>query len=172
LTSQVSRELLCTTHSAAQTRRLGRALARWLKPGDLICLVGELGAGKTTFVQGLGRGLGVADGATSPSFTLMHQHRGRLPLFHLDLYRLGPGDLADIGLEEVFGGDAVVAVEWAERLPGRLCADGIAILFRFDEAGRNLRQLTFHAHGPRGQQILDSLCEGSPRGEAHARPRA
>ena len=165
MASQVS-QLLRITRSAARTRRLGRALARHLEAGDLLCLVGELGAGKTTFVQGLAQGLDVADAATSPSFTLMHHHQGRLPLLHLDLYRLAPGDLADIGLEEVIAGEAVVAVEWAERLPVPLCADGLAVLFQFGASGRNVREITFRGHGARAHQILREMAE-----ESHAHSR-
>jgi tRNA threonylcarbamoyladenosine biosynthesis protein TsaE len=101
----------------------GEALARELDAGDVVGLVGELGAGKTVFIQGLARGLGVPPEVpvTSPTFTLVNEYRGgRLPLFHVDLYRLEREDqLEDVGLDELYRrGDGVVAVEWFDRFPG------------------------------------------------------
>ncbi|MBN1458936.1 MAG: tRNA (adenosine(37)-N6)-threonylcarbamoyltransferase complex ATPase subunit type 1 TsaE, partial [Armatimonadetes bacterium] len=116
-------KLVLLSFSAEETRRFGDSLARVLAPGDLLCLFGDLGAGKTTFVQGLARGLGTDEPATSPSFTLIHEHPGPVPLYHLDLYRLGPGDLGEAGVEEALRAPAVLAVEWAERLPRELCSD-------------------------------------------------
>lgn len=114
-----------TTHSAAQTRALGQSLAQTLAPGDLITLQGELGAGKTTFVQGLASGLGIAEDATSPTFVLIVEHEGRIPLLHLDAYRLENrgGEpvcydvLRDAGvLDLIERDDAVKVVEWPERI--------------------------------------------------------
>lgn len=107
--------------SPEATREAARALARHLAPGDAIGLVGDLGAGKTCFVQGLAAGLGVPDSVrvTSPTFTLINEHRGgRLPLFHVDLYRIErAGELDHIGLDDLFVAPAVVAVEWCDRFP-------------------------------------------------------
>jgi len=153
-----ARERACRTTSPEQTRRLGRALAARLCPGDLICLRGALGAGKTTLIQGLAEGLGVRDWVTSPSFTIVHQHEGRVPLYHLDLYRLGPGDLREIGIEEILAGRAVVAVEWAERLPEDLWDDALEIDMRFDECCDDLRHIALRARGPRGERILEDLA--------------
>lgn len=105
------------TTSAAQTRALGAALGQAARPGDVLCLEGPLGVGKTVLVQGLADGLGAAEPATSPSFTLIHEHRGRLPLYHIDLYRISPAQVGDLFIEEYLEGDGVVAIEWAERLP-------------------------------------------------------
>jgi tRNA threonylcarbamoyladenosine biosynthesis protein TsaE len=108
-----------TTHSELETAALGRELGATLSAGDVVLLVGDLGAGKTAFVRGLAEGLGVGgDEVSSPTFTLVQEYRsGRLPLFHVDLYRLNdPREIDDLGLDEI-ADDGVLAVEWAERLP-------------------------------------------------------
>jgi tRNA threonylcarbamoyladenosine biosynthesis protein TsaE len=147
------------SHSAQESRDLGRRLACLLQPGDVICLQGDLGAGKTTFVQGLAEGLETDQPATSPSFTLLHQHPGRLRLHHLDLYRLGPADLADIGVEELVGEDGVAVIEWAERLPPGLRQQGLEIAIEFDPNDENTRWFCFSARGHRGTALLDQLRE-------------
>jgi tRNA threonylcarbamoyladenosine biosynthesis protein TsaE len=154
--SRLTQQLEYVSRSAAATRRLGRRLAAHLLPGDVICLVGDLGAGKTTFVQGLAAGLGVRDPATSPTFVLVHEYLGRIPLFHLDLYRLS-GDLTEIGLDDILGGDAAVVVEWAERMPGHLCENGIEIGFDFDASRASTRRIVLRATGERGQEVLSQL---------------
>lgn len=108
-----------TTHSEEETAAVGRALAVDLAPGSVVLLFGDLGSGKTALVRGLGEGLGVrADDVTSPTFTLIQEYRGgRLPLFHVDLYRLNdPREVEDLGLDEL-AADGVLAIEWAEKLP-------------------------------------------------------
>jgi tRNA threonylcarbamoyladenosine biosynthesis protein TsaE len=108
-----------TTHAELETAALGRELAGTLSAGDVVLLVGDLGAGKTAFVRGLAEGLGVGGGeVSSPTFTLVQEYRGgRLPLFHVDLYRLNdPREIDDLGLTEI-AEDGVLAIEWAERLP-------------------------------------------------------
>lgn len=102
----------------AETRALGRAVAEWVAAGDLLRLVGPLGAGKTLLTQGLAEGLGLDPAeVTSPTFILMQRHEGgRLPLVHVDLYRLAGREVENLGLEEQVA-DAVAAVEWGERLP-------------------------------------------------------
>ena len=107
-----------TTRSEGETREVARQLAAGLTPGDMVLLSGDLGAGKTAFVKGLAEGLGVsAEDVTSPTFTLVHEYRGgRLPLIHVDLYRLDAADLDDIGFDQDLAADGVVAIEWPERL--------------------------------------------------------
>jgi tRNA threonylcarbamoyladenosine biosynthesis protein TsaE len=109
------------SHAPAHTEALGERLGALLVPGDVVALAGELGAGKTTLVRGLARGLGVTTGVASPTFLLMNTYAGRLPLYHLDAWRAGPGEafLADGGVEWL-GGDGVAVVEWAERVAGWL----------------------------------------------------
>jgi tRNA threonylcarbamoyladenosine biosynthesis protein TsaE len=116
-----------TTRSELETAALGRELGATLSAGDVVLLVGDLGAGKTAFVRGLAEGLGVdRDEVSSPTFTLVQEYRGgRLPLFHVDLYRLDdPREIDDLGLDEI-AEDGVLAIEWAEKLAGnaRLEAD-------------------------------------------------
>jgi tRNA threonylcarbamoyladenosine biosynthesis protein TsaE len=106
------------TASAEETEAVARELAETLVAGDVLLLTGDLGAGKTTFVRGLAGGLGLDGGeVTSPTFTLVHEHRGgRLALYHADLYRLDAAGAADLGLDEIGAGDGVLAVEWPDRL--------------------------------------------------------
>ena len=110
-----------TTHSEEETAAVGRDLAATLSAGDVVLLFGDLGAGKTAFVRGLAEGLGVSrDEVSSPTFTLIQEYRGgRLPLLHVDLYRLDDRrEVDDLGLDDL-GIGAVLAIEWAEKLPGR-----------------------------------------------------
>jgi tRNA threonylcarbamoyladenosine biosynthesis protein TsaE len=117
-----------TTRSEAETATVGRDLAASLRVGDTVLLHGELGAGKTAFVRGLAEGLGIpADAVSSPTFTLIQEYRGgRVPLFHVDLYRLDdPREIEDLGLDEI-ARDGVLAIEWAEKLR-RPPAEAIAV---------------------------------------------
>jgi tRNA threonylcarbamoyladenosine biosynthesis protein TsaE len=140
------------------TREIARRLGRLVRPGDLLSLRGDLGAGKTTFVQGLAQGMEVTELVTSPSFTLVHEHTGRARLFHLDLYRLVPDELADIGIDEVIGAEAVVAVEWSERLPPSLSGEGLEVRLEYGE-GETEREITLRANGARGRRLLEALAE-------------
>ena len=123
--------------TAEDMRRLGAALGRGAVAGDRFLLFGPFGAGKTTFVQGLARGLDVQTPVGSPSFVIETQYRGRLTLYHIDLYRVDrvEPDLAE-ELEEDLFNDGVAAVEWAERLPPELAADATHAQFQIDEDGR------------------------------------
>jgi len=110
------------THSANDTLSLGEKIGRHLEAGDIVLLFGDLGAGKTTLTQGIARGLGVAREAyvRSPSFTLVNEYQGKVPVFHIDLYRIASSqELEDLGLEEVFSGEGISIVEWAEKLFAR-----------------------------------------------------
>ena len=105
------------TSTADETAAAGERLAAELGPGDVVALTGELGAGKTCFTQGLARGLGVTGRAVSPTFVLVNEYRGRLPVHHVDAYRTGSlTELLDLGLDEMFSGDGVTVVEWADKL--------------------------------------------------------
>jgi tRNA threonylcarbamoyladenosine biosynthesis protein TsaE len=112
-------EYQITTHCADETRSLGKTIGAAVTAGTILALHGDLGSGKTSFVQGLARGLEVPDEyyITSPSYTLINEYPGRLPLFHIDLYRITNSvDIEDIGLYEILDDDGVVAIEWAERM--------------------------------------------------------
>ena len=105
------------TNSATETKKFAQRFAKTLKRSDILCFIGELGSGKTTFIQGLAKGLGVRNMPTSPTFVLLTQYRGKLPLYHFDLYRLNNTDeIRNLGYEEFFYSDGVTVVEWAEKL--------------------------------------------------------
>jgi tRNA threonylcarbamoyladenosine biosynthesis protein TsaE len=129
------------TRSQQQTERLAEALAASLQPGDVVLLTGPLGAGKTAFVRGLARGLGIdPEEVSSPTFTLVHEYAGgRLRLFHADLYRLAAGDTAELGLEEAGVRDGVLAIEWPDRLLAPFTtAIGVSLAV-VDDATREVR---------------------------------
>lgn len=153
-------ELVTLSKDPDETRALGEELGRLLRKGDLICLYGELGAGKTTFVQGLARGLGVREKyITSPTFSLVNEYNGALRLFHIDLYRLSsPDELEDIGFSE-YPGDGVAAVEWPERAAGELPGERLDILFK--AGGGDSRKVSARAKGERYEELLEELCRSS-----------
>ena len=125
--------------SEEETERIGQRLGATLNAGEVLLLYGELGAGKTAFTRGLARGLGApADEVTSPTFTLVQEYRGRLTLYHVDLYRLDEREVDDLGLEELVLGDGVVAIEWAERWRER--PDDV-IEVRLEYAGEDRRRV-------------------------------
>ncbi|MBK6765410.1 MAG: tRNA (adenosine(37)-N6)-threonylcarbamoyltransferase complex ATPase subunit type 1 TsaE [bacterium] len=105
------------THSAEETLAWAESLAQRLRPGDVVCLSGELGAGKSVVARGIGKGLGVSEDILSPTFNYVLEYQGRLPLYHADLYRLhGVHDFVAMGLEEYFERDGVFVIEWPERI--------------------------------------------------------
>lgn len=108
------------TSTEEETSAAGERLAARLNAGDVVLLYGDLGAGKTAFVRGMACGLGApADEVSSPTFTLIQEYQGRVTLYHVDLYRLEPAEIDDLGLEELVSGDGIVAIEWADRWRGR-----------------------------------------------------
>src|SRR5271170_5998905 len=129
------------THSLGETLEFGGRLARELQQGDVIALSGELGAGKTALVKGIAQGLGITVDVTSPTFTLIHEYSGgRLPLYHIDLYRLDsvPQALA-IGIEDYLNGPGVTVIEWAERIASLLPPHTTRI--RMESLGENTRRI-------------------------------
>lgn len=140
------------------TRRLGRTLGAALKGGELICLIGPLGSGKTTFVQGLARGAGLRARVTSPTFVLAKVYKGRrLTLHHLDLYRVAPGQTAEIGIEDCLSDPkAACAVEWPESGARHYPGDRLEVRFEHGR-GPQERRLSFKAAGPRSRKLLRVL---------------
>lgn len=139
--------------SEADTRESGRLLGSRLAGGEVLALTGELGAGKTRFIQGLAEGLGVAGAVASPTFAIRHDHAGRVMLLHMDFYRLrDPDEIEWLGVLDA-PADAVIAIEWADRLPDALPADRLEIAFTPAD-GADRRTLTWTAHGPRAERAL------------------
>jgi tRNA threonylcarbamoyladenosine biosynthesis protein TsaE len=135
----MKREIVVT--HPEETQAEGEALGRRLGPGAVVALTGELGAGKTCFIQGLVRGLGVASPATSPTFVLVNEYRGRVPVHHVDLYRLDTlAEMADLGLDELFAGRGVTMVEWADKLGPLLPVDAVRV--HIDGVGDEPRRIT------------------------------
>lgn len=130
------------TTTPDQTRHIGCTLGKALKGGEVLAITGDLGSGKTQLVKGIAEGLGIAPSEiTSPTFTLIHEHEGDIPLFHIDLYRLeNPGETEAIGLEEYFSRDGVIAIEWAERATTLLPTNRLDITL-LHQGGDN-RQIT------------------------------
>jgi tRNA threonylcarbamoyladenosine biosynthesis protein TsaE len=152
-------QLVYETNSAAATQALGERLAPLLEVGDVCALIGDLGAGKTAFTQGLARGLGVRQAVTSPTFTLINQYRardGRL-LQHVDCYRLSnaSAEMWDVGLLDLLAGDDIVMIEWADRIPDLLPDDYLEITFTYLDEDR--RRLCFRPHGARYVALLNRL---------------
>jgi tRNA threonylcarbamoyladenosine biosynthesis protein TsaE len=133
--------MVVTTHSENETIALGRELARTLSPGAVVALYGELGAGKTAFVRGLADGLGVRARVSSPTFTIVNEYPGQLPLFHFDMYRVGTSDeLFELGWDDYLERGGVVAVEWSENIADALPGDAVAV--RIEKTGDDCRIVT------------------------------
>jgi len=145
--------------SLEDTERFGVKLGQVLKSGDVVCLNGELGAGKTTLTKSIGIGLGVNDYITSPTFTLINEYSGRLPVYHFDVYRLeNVEDLYDLGFDEYFYGKGVSIVEWAEKIEGLLPEHRLVLDI---EKGNDIdkRVIKIKAYGNRYIEMLKELGE-------------
>lgn len=147
----------CHANSIEDTRDIGKTVAAALRPGDVITLTGNLGAGKTQFVKAVASGLGVPlDEVNSPTFTLIHEYDGRFPIRHCDTYRLrNAEEFADLGLDELFAPDGVALVEWADRVVDYLPLDRLDI--RIEIVSPTERVFAVTATGKRSKQILKSL---------------
>ncbi len=151
------RTLAIHTVGEEETAALGRSLGGGAAVGDVILLSGELGTGKTCLVRGIAAGLGVVDCASSPSFVIVRQYRGRLTLYHMDFYRLErPEEVADLGIEDYLYGDGVCAVEWAERGSGLMPVECLDVMLRY-ASKEGERDIVLTAHGSRYEAILDGL---------------
>jgi tRNA threonylcarbamoyladenosine biosynthesis protein TsaE len=136
-----------TTASADETRALGAAFARVLHQGDVVVLEGDLGAGKTTFVQGVGRALGVDEPMVSPTFTIVREYDGDVPIAHVDVYRLDTlGELHDLGFEDVLDGSRITFVEWGDVVAQALPRDRVVVRLELG-ADDDERVVTVIAHG-------------------------
>ena len=155
------------TTSPRQSQNLGRNLGKLVQGGEIIGLVGELGAGKTCFVRGFAQGIEVGADAwvRSPTFTLINEYSGRLPVYHIDLYRVGKQDELDsLNLREYLYGDGVSLIEWFEYLPAHEVDDYLELRIAHD--GGNRRELTFIAHGERYERLIEKLKQASFKGSS------
>jgi tRNA threonylcarbamoyladenosine biosynthesis protein TsaE len=153
---ELSLELTDITATATFGRRLGSLLFA----GAVVALVGELGAGKTHLARAIAEGLGLADGrvVTSPTFVLVQEYQGRLPIFHFDAYRLrSEGEFADLGIEEYYQSGGVCLIEWADRVPGCLPPDHLAV--GLEITGETSRRAVLQARGRPYEALLQSLQE-------------
>lgn len=152
-------ELIVITEGPEETRRFGQRVGSLLRAGDVVCLSGDLGSGKTTFTQGLAVGLGLDPSVpvSSPTFTIVAEHPGgRVPLSHFDVYRLtGPDDLYDLGFDDYLAQDGVVVIEWAQKIATALPEDRLDIALGIVSAEG--RRLTLTAGGARSRVLLDAL---------------
>jgi tRNA threonylcarbamoyladenosine biosynthesis protein TsaE len=148
--------MVIESRSPHETKSWGRRLASLLEGGELLGLIGDLGAGKTVFIKGLASGLSLREeDILSPTFTMIQEHHGRFPLYHIDLYRLEEATLDDLGLREYLFSEGVAAVEWFERLRGGAEMEYLSV--RISYAGANLRRIEFSAIDSRHAQIISKL---------------
>lgn len=148
------------TSNPEQTWRIGELFGALLGPGDIVCLYGDLGAGKTSLSYGIALGLGVKEQyITSPTFTFVNEYEGRVPFYHIDLYRLkDPVELENIGFEEYIDSDGVTVIEWAERAEDELPEERLSVYLNYVD--ENSREIGFLAEGERYQKLLDALQQG------------
>ena len=144
-------EYQVTTHSYEETEDLGEKLAQLLKPSDVVVLNGDLGVGKTTLTRGLARGLGIKRNVKSPTFTLIREYKdGRIPLYHMDAYRLESSPDEDLGFDEYFNGDGITMVEWPQFIKDEIPDDHLTI--NIERLSDTDRQVTFKLHGDKFDQ--------------------
>ena len=145
------------SHSTLHTERLGERLAAHALAGDVIALWGELGAGKTVLARGVAIGLGIDEEAvTSPTFIILREHfGGRLPLYHLDLYRLEQSQLGSTGWEDALDSGGVTVIEWPERAGDQLPADRVDV--RLEHVAETKRRVTIEPTGPRSRKLVEAL---------------
>ncbi|GGM39621.1 tRNA (adenosine(37)-N6)-threonylcarbamoyltransferase complex ATPase subunit type 1 TsaE [Paraliobacillus quinghaiensis] len=144
-----------TTKTTEETKRLAEKLAVLLRPSDVVTLKGDLGAGKTTFTKGIGAGLGVTRTINSPTFTIVKEYKGELPLYHMDVYRLENSE-EDIGFDEYFNGDGISIVEWPQFIEEFLPNNRLDISMNVED--ERTRTITFYPHGIDFERICEELA--------------
>jgi tRNA threonylcarbamoyladenosine biosynthesis protein TsaE len=161
-----------TTRSARATFALGKKLGGLLQPGDVVALVGELGAGKTQLVRGACEGAAVpAEEVSSPSFAIVATYRGRIPVHHADLYRIGDEDeLYGTGFGDLVGGEGALLVEWADRIPSALPAERLTLTLSHDDRAPSVRHVALAGTGERHAALARALA-GPERLRSGKRPR-
>ncbi|WP_062051020.1 tRNA (adenosine(37)-N6)-threonylcarbamoyltransferase complex ATPase subunit type 1 TsaE [Bacillus sp. JCM 19034] len=142
------------TVAPEETSELAEKLGKLVQSGDVITLEGDLGAGKTSFTKGLAKGLGVRRMVNSPTFTIMKQYKGRIPLYHIDAYRL-EDEFEDLGFEDYFYGDGVTVIEWPSMIEAQLPEDRLKITI--DYMGETERLISIEGTGPRSSELSKEL---------------
>ncbi len=150
--------LKLNSHSSEQTQLLGSYLGELAQKADVFLLVGELGTGKTCLVQGIAHGLDIKEYASSPTFVVLREYCGRLPLYHIDFYRLNHvKEIADLGLEEYFYGDGVCVIEWAEKGLKIIPRDNLLITLHYIPACQTGRSIDLEPQGKRYCELIEQL---------------
>jgi tRNA threonylcarbamoyladenosine biosynthesis protein TsaE len=146
--------------SPSQTRKIGEKIGKLLRKGDIVGLTGKLGGGKTTIIQGIARSLGVRNKqyVRSPSFVLVHEYRGKMPVYHIDLYRLSGKEIADLGYEEYLFGEGVCMIEWVEKIRDLLPKKWLHINLGVLPKDNNIRKIKFKGEG-RYEEVIKKLNE-------------
>lgn len=144
------------TYTAEETKRIAKKLAFLLSSGDVITLEGDLGAGKTTFTKGIAEGLGVKEMITSPTFTIIKEYTGNIPLYHMDAYRLEHSE-EDMGFHEYFNGEGVSVIEWAQFIADYLPEERLNV--KIDYLGENKRKITFSPQGNYFKKLVNHLTD-------------
>ena len=143
------------TDSVSETHELGRKIGEAVNPGMVILLSGDLGAGKTTLTQGIAKGLGVKRNVTSPTFTILKSYRGRLPLYHIDAYRL-EGISQDLGFEEQLEDEGLTVIEWSQFLADLIPEEYLSVTIHLLDEDQ--REFEFEAHGSAYEQLLEEIA--------------
>jgi tRNA threonylcarbamoyladenosine biosynthesis protein TsaE len=141
--------------SPEDTQRLGRLIGELAGPGDIVFLSGPLGAGKTCLAQGIAYGLGIKDGTASPSYVLMREFKGRLPLYHMDLYRLNVAEVDELGLDEYLFGRGVSVIEWAEKAENLMPEEHLDVILSYE--GDSHRSIEIVPHGAKYDELVKDL---------------
>lgn len=156
--------LTLISNSAGDTQTIGKIIGKYLRSGDVVALIGELGSGKTCITRGIARGVGVSEKyrITSPTFTLLNEYPGRITLYHLDIYRLsGSPDLEEMGYEEYFYSNGVIVIEWAEKIKEILPEGCFNIYLKYLD--KNKRELKISGRGNTIEKISEELKRGGFR---------
>jgi len=151
---------LFTLQDLSATENFARVIGKVAKPGDNLVLTGELGAGKTTLTKGIAQGLGIQEMVKSPTYTIIQEYMsGRLPLYHMDVYRIETGAW-DLGLDEYFEGEGLCVIEWGKQLQEALPLDYLELVIEKDPVNQNKRELTLRAFGRQAEAFKDSIKKG------------
>jgi len=162
LESLPTKGLVFNTKGPEETKRVGFLIGELLEAGDVVALDGDLGSGKTCLIQGIARGVGVKERyITSPTFIMINEYIGRIPFYHIDLYRVGLSGLEGLGLREYIFSDGVTVIEWAEKAGDELPEERISVYLRI--MGRRSREIRLIAWGERYIRIIKGLTKGIPK---------